>query len=362
MNRPEPSSVELRKLTVTVDDQQRLRELTLHILPGELFVLLGGAGAGKSPVLRAIAGLDPVADGEVWLDELQITGLPAHRRHVALLAQSFPLWPNLNIARNVAFALRRRGLGRSETRTRVDRELAAVGLAEFRRHLPAQLSASQQQRVALARTLAADARLTLLDEPFSAQDLQLRERLLHLLRRRQQQSGTTLLMTTCDPHEALRVADRIALLRDGELQQVGSPRQLYDAPANRYVAEFLGNANLIEGEIEYAGDQAMFHGENGIVIPLFEHLVKRSRTGSAMFRPHDLTVVPAHAEPFGDQIRMNGRVEQVEFRGDTLRYAIDLAGRTVWMDVTRGAEGGELEIGDALVLGIDPARIRILEN
>jgi iron(III) transport system ATP-binding protein len=362
MNPTEPSSLELRTLSVTIDDQQKLRELTLNILPGELFVLLGAAGAGKSAVLRAIAGLDPVADGEIWIDEMDITTLPAHQRQVALMAQSFPLWPNLTVAKNVGFALDRKGRGRSEVRERVDKELAAVGLGEFRRHLPLQLSPSQQQRVALARTLAADARVNLLDEPFDAQDLQLRERLLLLLKRRQQQSTITTLVTTRDPHEALRLGDRIALLRDGELQQVGSPRQLYDTPANRYVAEYLGDANLIEGNIEYAGDQALFQGENGIVVPLFEQLVKRSRTGAAMFRPHDLAVVPPDAEPFGDEIRFNGRIEQVEFRGDTLRYAIDLSGKTVWMDIARGSRGADLEIGDQLVVGIDPARIRILEN
>lgn len=362
MNPPEPSSVELRRLSVTIEDQQKLRDLTLSILPGELFVLLGAAGAGKSAVLRAIAGLDPITDGEIWINEIDITALPAHHREVALMGQSFPLWPNLTVSKNVGFALDRKGQGRGEIRDRVNRELAAVGLAEFRRHLPPQLSPSQQQRVALARTLAADARINLLDEPFDAQDLQLRERLLQLLKRRQQQSATTTLVTTRDPREALRLGDRIALLRDGELQQVGSPRQLYDAPANRYVAEYLGDANLIEGEIEYAGDQALFQAENGIVIPLFEQLVKRSRTGAAMFRPHDLAVIPPEAEPFGDEIRLNGRVEQIEFRGDTLRYALDLSGKTVWMDIARGSRATDLQIGDQLVLGIDPARIRILEN
>ena len=147
MNQSEPSSLELRQLSVTIDDQQNLRQLTLSILPGELFVLLGASEAGKSTVLRTIAGLDPVADGEIWLDELDITSLPAHRRHTSLLAQSYPLWPNLNVARNVAFAMKRQGVGRKALKARVAEELSAVGLAEFKRHLPMQLSASQQQRV-----------------------------------------------------------------------------------------------------------------------------------------------------------------------------------------------------------------------
>ena len=191
---------------------------------------------------------------------------------------------------------------------------------------------------------------------------QLRERLAGALKKRQQQSAATTLLTTQDRREALRIADRIALIHEGELQQVGTPMALYDSPCNRYVAEYMGSANLIDGEIEYAGDQPLFHSTNGIVIPLFDHPLKRARTGSAMFRPHDLHIVSRDQEPFGDQIRFNGRVEQVEFLGDTLRYCIDIAGQVVWMDHARGCARMSLDIGDQVVVGLDPARNPKLEN
>ena len=358
----EPASLELRSLEVTISQHAILRDINLDVLPGEMFVLLGGAGSGKSTLLRSIAGLDPVSSGEIWIDDQQITRTPAHRRGVALMLQSFPLWPHLTVARNIGFALRQQGKTRAQIHDQVARELAFVGLSDFADHLPWQLAPSQQQRVALARTLVSGARIHLLDEPFSAQDAQLRERLLRVLKKQQQQSGITTLLTTQDRAEALRVADRIAVIHDGELQQVGTPMELYDTPRNRHVAEYLGSANLIDGEIEFVGDQPLFRADNGIVIPLFDHAVKRARTGAAMFRPHDLQIVRRDQEPFGDQIRFTGRVEQIEFLGDTVRYCIDLAGRTVWMDLTRSVGQFSLNIGDQVVLGLDPARIRILEH
>lgn len=362
MTTPEPASLELRGLDVTIDQHQILRDIDLGILPGELFVLLGGAGEGKSTLLRTIAGLDPVDAGELWIDDREITRAAVNRREVALMLQSFPLWTHMTVEKNVAFGLKRRGLGRAETRRRVADELAELGLSDFHRHLPWQLSPAQQQRVALARTLIAGAHVTLLDEPFSAQDAQLRERLMRALKKRQLQAATTTLLTTQDRSEALRVADRIALIHEGELQQVGTPMELYDSPWNRHVAEYMGDVNLIDGEIEYAGDQPLFRTGNGIVIPLFDHVLKRARTGSAMFRPHDLHIIRRDQEPFGDQIRFSGRVEQAEFLGDAMRYCIDLAGEVVWMDQARGSQQLSPNIGDQVVVGLDPARIRILER
>jgi len=211
----EPANLELRSLNVTIDQHQILHEINLSILPGELFVLLGGAGSGKSTLLRAFAGLDPVSAGELWIDDQEITRAAVDRRGVALMLQSFPLWQNMTVAKNVAFGLRQQGLPRSKVRKRVEEELAIFGLNDFHRHRPWQLSPRQQQRVALARTLISAARVILLDEPFSAQDAQLRERLVGALKKRQQQSGITTMLSTQDRHEALRVADRIALIHEG---------------------------------------------------------------------------------------------------------------------------------------------------
>ena len=362
MTTSEPSSLDLRRLSVTVDQQQRLRDIDMNVLPGELFFVIGRQGAGKSTLLRTIAGLDPVDSGEVYIDAREVTDLAAAKRGVAMLLQSYPLWPHLDVNSNIVFALKGRGVAKAERKRLTEHELNAMGLGEFAKHFPAQLNASQRQRIALARTLVAGAKINLLDEPFSAQDLRLRERLLQGLRRRLQQSGTTTLISSEDPHEAMRFADRIAILHDGELLQIGSPQELYDNPVNRQVAEYLGDVNLIDGEIEYAGDQPLFHANNGIIIPVFERALKRARTSSAMFRPHDLRIVNADDEPFGDRIRLTGRVEQSEFRGSQVSFAIDLAGETIWIDLPRRRDKAGLQIGDQVVLSIDPARILILDR
>ena len=268
----------------------------------------------------------------------------------------------MTVAGNVEFALRRSGLPRGARHARAERELAFVGLAEFARHLPSQLSASRRQRAALARTLAADARVNLLDEPFSAQDAGLRERLLRVLRRRQQLDGVTTLLSTQDRVEAMRVADHMAIIHEGELQQVGTPMELYDTPCNRHVAACTGSVNLLDGEVEYAGDQPLFHTHNGMVIPLFDHPLKRARTGAAMFRPQDLHVIGKDEAPFGDQIRFTGRVEQTEFLGDRRRYGIDLSGTTLWLELPRADDMPALQTGESVVVGLDPTRVRILES
>ncbi len=359
MNTREPASLDLRRLGVTIDDQQCLRDVELSVLPGELLFVVGRQGAGKSSLLHAIAGLGGAVSGEVWVDAREISALPPAAREVALLSQDFPLWPHLDVGRNIAFALH--DARTAETRQRVAQALDAMGLADFGRHLPAQLTPSQRQRVALARTLCADTRLLLLDEPLSQQETCLRERLMHGLKRRLQQAGITALISSDDPREALRFADRIALLHEGELLQTGSPRELYDTPANRRVAEFFGNVNLIDGEIEYAGEQPLFRADNGVVFPVFERATRRPRMGSAMFRPHQLHIMAESDAPFGDRIRLSGRVEYREFHGDTIRYGVAVSGETLCIDLPSD-HADDLEIGDPVVLGIDPAQVRILRR
>jgi len=362
MNPSSPSSLELHKVDLESARGQVLRAIELNVMPGELFVVLGNQGAGKSTLLRVIAGLDAPSRGEVWVDEQRVTDEPPQSRGTVLLQPDFPLWPRFSVLRNVTFVLRHRGVERQAGKQRATRLLDDLGLGEFTHHLPHQLTASQRQRVALARTLASEARISLLDEPLSAHNLQLRDRLLLYLKRRHEQRAETLIVATEDPHQALRLADRMLVMEHGEVGQVGSPIELYDTPGSRHVAELLGRANLIEGEIEYAADQPLFRGINGLVIPLFDRKVRRARKGWAMFRPHDLTLITDGDAPFGDEIRLGGRVDQVEFHGARLRYLVDLGGTWVWTDLPRSARRTAPQIGDTVVLGIDPARIQILER
>jgi iron(III) transport system ATP-binding protein len=357
-----PSSLELHGIDLETAHGQVLRGIELRVMPGELFVVLGNQGAGKTSLLRVIAGLDRPSRGDVWIDERRVTAEPAQHRGTVLMQPDYPLWPRFSVLRNITFALRHRGVDRKTGRQRAIELLDVMGLGEFAGHLPHQLTASQRQRVALARTLASEARVSLLDDPLSTHGLQLRDRLLLYLKRRHEQRAETLLLATEDPQQAIRLADRMMVMENGEIAQIGSPVELYDSPASRHVAELLGRANLIEGEIEYAAEQPLFRGLNGVVIPLFDRKVKRARKGWAMFRPHDLTLITLDDAPFGDEIRLGGRVDQIEFHGATLRYLIDLGGASVWAELQRSARQQTPQIGDTVVLGIDPVRIQILER
>ena len=219
--------------------------LDLDIARGEMFVLLGGSGSGKTTLLRALAGFVRPGAGRILLDGQDITGLPPHRRPVNTTFQSYALFPHLSVADNIAFGLRRQGRPRTEIAARVADLLALVRMQDFAARKPDALSGGQRQRVALARALAPGPQLLLLDEPLSALDRGLREQTRQELLEVQRRTGTTSVLVTHDQDEALAVATRIGLLHGGRLIQVGTPAELYERPASRYAAEFMGIPNIL---------------------------------------------------------------------------------------------------------------------
>jgi putrescine transport system ATP-binding protein len=221
--------------------------VSLAIAEGECFALLGGSGCGKSTLLRCLAGLEAPEAGRILLDGADITGWPPHRRPLNMMFQSYALFPHLDVARNIAFGLEQAGLARREIGARVDRMLALVRLEGFSARRPAQLSGGQQARVALARALAREPRVLLLDEPLSALDRNLREAMQAELAAIQRAMRTTFVLVTHDQAEAMTLATRMAVMRAGRIVQMGTPAALYERPADRFVAEFLGAANVVEG-------------------------------------------------------------------------------------------------------------------
>lgn len=242
----------LRGLTVrSVDkrfgDIQAVKNVSLEVSAGEFFTLLGPSGCGKTTLLRIIAGLELADNGQVLLGDEDITSFPANKRQVNTVFQSYALFPHLSIFENVAFGLRSRKIPQEEVESRVSRRLEMLGLQDMPNRHPHMLSGGQQQRVALARALVNEPEVLLLDEPMSALDAKLRAQVQVELRRLQRKLGQTFILVTHDQAEALVVSDRIAVMNEGEIIQHGTPKEVYEEPKNRFVAEFLGAANLVEG-------------------------------------------------------------------------------------------------------------------
>ena len=239
--------------TITVDhlskrygDKHALEDVSLEVHSGELIALLGSSGCGKTTLLRAIAGLTEPSAGRILFDGRDVTGLPTRQRPIGMVFQSYSLFPNMNVRQNIAFPLTVRGQPEAAIRRRVDELLHLVGLADRADHHPNQLSGGQQQRTALARALAPDPSVLLLDEPLSALDAVVRHHLRDEIRRIQKEIRTTALLVTHDQAEALAVADRVVVMRDGRVEQVATPAALYDTPATRFSASFIGNRNALD--------------------------------------------------------------------------------------------------------------------
>jgi spermidine/putrescine transport system ATP-binding protein len=235
------------------DEVKALVDVSLNVREGEFFTLLGPSGCGKTTLLRIIAGLELPDNGQVLLGGRDITALPATKRQVNTVFQSYALFPHLSIFENVAFGLRSRKFPQNEVQSRVGRRLEMLGLEEMAARYPHQLSGGQQQRVALARALVNEPEVLLLDEPMSALDARLRAQVQVELRRLQRKLGQTFILVTHDQAEALVVSDRIAVMSEGKIMQFGTPKEVYEQPRTRFVAEFLGAANLISGRAANGG-------------------------------------------------------------------------------------------------------------
>jgi spermidine/putrescine transport system ATP-binding protein len=253
---PQPDSVdanapllEVRAIAKRFGARDVLKDISLNIAAGEFLTLLGESGSGKTTLLRLIAGFEQPTSGEIWMSGERLDTLPPYKRRVNTVFQNYALFPHLNVRDNVAYGLRVQGAPKNEIPTRVAEALNMVKMAEFADARPSRLSGGQQQRVALARALVNRPQLLLLDEPLSALDANLRKQMQSELKSLQREIGITFLFVTHDQEEAMVLSDRIALLRDGALEQVASPREIYAHPATAYTAQFIGQTNLLRGEI-----------------------------------------------------------------------------------------------------------------
>lgn len=254
----------IRNITKNFGEGDVLSGVSLDVHRGEFVTLLGASGCGKTTTLRIISGLETPDSGEVILDGRDVTMLAPEDRPVNTVFQSYALFPHMNVAKNVAYGLKVRGEKKNVIDARVKEMLELVQMSEYAGRMPAQLSGGQRQRIAIARALAPQPRLLLLDEPLGALDLQLRRQMQVELKRLQKKLGITFIYITHDQEEAINMSDRIAVMRGGRFEQLGTPEEIYDRPATRYVAQFIGRSTILEGTVDQVGEHAaVIRNDNG---------------------------------------------------------------------------------------------------
>jgi spermidine/putrescine transport system ATP-binding protein len=329
--------------------------IDLTIRANEFFTLLGPSGCGKTTLLRLIGGFDQPTAGEIAIFGRNVAGLPPEDRPVNTVFQNYALFPHLTVAENVGFALRMLGRPKAEIAATVARMVALVGLEGMEHRRPDQLSGGQKQRVALARALAPGPKILLLDEPLSALDAKLRQRMRSELKALQRETGITFVFVTHDQDEALAMSDRIAVMQGGRVQQLGRPEEIYEAPANRFVADFIGGANLIPARIGAQGAEAEGLG----VVPATGAI---GAEVTLAIRPERLAILPAGQQQPGDLGPL--RVAERIYMGNELSFRLE--GATVPLHVTlpRGGLRGAQDFtpGEAVCLRAEPGAIRVLAS
>ncbi|MEV1048492.1 ABC transporter ATP-binding protein [Streptomyces sp. NPDC049916] len=319
--------VRLAGISKTYGSFTAVHPLDLTVPQGSFFALLGASGCGKTTTLRMIAGLEEATTGTVFLGERDITDLPPHKRPVNTVFQSYALFPHLDITENVAFGLRRRGV--RSVKKQVDAMLELVQLGDFARRKPHQLSGGQQQRVAVARALINHPQVLLLDEPLGALDLKLRRQMQLELKRIQTEVGITFVHVTHDQEEAMTMADTVAVMNGGRVEQLGAPADLYENPRTTFVANFLGTSNLIEGEIVSTGEDLVVAAGGGkLTLPRERCSASATAAGGRLLlgiRPEKISLAPADdadAVPAGRN-RVTGRITDSSFIGVSTQYVVE---------------------------------------
>ena len=339
--------ISLKDITVSYDGEQILGGFNLEIHDGEFVTLLGPSGCGKTTVLRTIAGFIRPDAGDVFFYDQKITALPPHRREVNTIFQKYALFPHLNVYNNIAFGMRLKGRSEKEIKETVHRMLAMVNLTGYAHRGIGQLSGGQQQRVAIARALANEPKVLLLDEPLGALDLKLRKEMQVELKRIQQSLEITFIYVTHDQEEALTMSDRVVVMKDGEILQTGTPQDIYNEPQNAFVADFIGESNIIDGFmhkdflVEFAND----------LFPCVDKGFAPMERVQVVVRPEDILILPA------EKGKISGVVESVIFKGVHYEMMVEALGYHWMIHSTISVEPGT-------VIGMDvaPENIHIMKR
>ncbi len=320
------AAVSLRGISKLFDDVTAVDNVDLDIADGEFFALLGPSGCGKTTTLRMIAGLELPSAGSLQIFGEEVGSLPPNKRPVNTVFQNYALFPHMSVADNVAFGLRTRKVSKSEISTRVQEAISLVRMTGMEGRRPNQLSGGQQQRVALARALVNRPKVLLLDEPLAALDLKLRQEMQFELKQLQREVGITFVFVTHDQEEALALSDRIGVMNDGRLLQVGTPEEMYDAPVDRFVADFIGRSNFLKGVLESSDVVCLSNGQR-ISVPVVE-AVNVGDEIQVSLRPERVMICDVDTAPDG-VARLSGVVDTETFLGNSVVYRVTLDWMTI---------------------------------
>ena len=339
-----------------------LQQVNVNIRENEFFTLLGPSGCGKTTLLRLIAGFEHPTTGTILLAGEDISLLPPNKRPVNTVFQNYALFPHMTVAGNIAFGLEMLGRPKAEVNATVDKMLKLVRMEELKHRQTSEISGGQQQRVALARALAPQPKVLLLDEPLSALDLKLRKEMQIELKRLQSETGITFVFVTHDQEEALTMSDRIAVMSDGQVLQVGSPRDIYDRPENRFVANFIGDSNFLEGDLgDVTAKGAVLNLQGGIKIKLaLDGTRHRAGKVTVLLRPEHVRLTKT-----GDGAdTLAGTVANVVYFGTDTHYHVALTDGAVFTVRQQNApgQGAEFAAGDTVFLKLDAKALQVLQD
>ena len=359
MERQRQVPVEFENVSLAYGATRVLHNVSVAIKPGEFFALLGPSGSGKSTLLRLLAGFLQPESGSIRVEGADITRVPPWERDIGMVFQNYALWPHMTVRQNVAFGLEERRLPRARVEEKVTAALELVGLKDFGARRPGQLSGGQQQRVALARTIAIEPKVLLLDEPLSNLDAKLRVYMRAELLALQRKLGITTVFVTHDQEEALSISDRVAVLDGGVIQQVGTPTDLYDAPANRFIATFVGTINLLRGTLEHSSERSVFRSPVVGEVALGKTAAAAGPAEIAV-RPHALKLASPDSPGEPGRAWVSGTIVEREFLGEFVRYTVRVGGAQLIADEPHFMGEPGFAPGAAVKVGINPAQMKLL--
>ncbi len=356
------SNLKLISIQKNYGKVKAIDNLNLEVQDGELVTLLGPSGCGKTTTLRTISGFLAPSSGEIYINDRRITDIPPERRGIGLVFQNYALWPHMTVFQNLAFGLQMRKLPKDEIKRRVKQRLETVRLEEYENRYPRELSGGQQQRVALARALVLEPDILLLDEPLSNLDALLREKMRFEIARIHKESGVTTVYVTHDQTEAMVISDRIIILNKGRIMQQGKPEDIYENPANKFVASFMGNTSFINGTVvDFNGKYTGVKTGDGLTIYGIGRKVEKGENVVIAVRPEDVQFIlsPGIRREMKSNNLFSAKIERESYIGEVVDYQLKLKS---WSIRAKSAVSNKMTEGEIVKIYLDPDKMPILSE